>query len=57
MFTRKSSRRQRDILYLVVQGRTIKQIAAALGLSELNVKFHVAVLFGNCTRVAGLGAP
>ena len=32
--------RERDVLYLVLQGRLNKQIAAELGISEKTVKFH-----------------
>jgi DNA-binding NarL/FixJ family response regulator len=38
------TRRERDILYLLAQGRTDKQIARSLGLGEATVKFHVAAL-------------
>ena len=38
------NRRQRDVLYQLAQGRTDKQIAVALGLSEETVKVYVAAL-------------
>jgi DNA-binding NarL/FixJ family response regulator len=37
--------RQRDILGLIAQGRSNKQIAFVLGIRERTVKFHVAALF------------
>ena len=39
------SRRQRDVLTLIVQGRSNKEIARALNLAEGTVKIHVAALF------------
>src|SRR4051794_591312 len=38
--------RQRDVLYLIVKGRSNKEIARALKLAEGTVKIHVAALFG-----------
>jgi len=40
------TRRQRDVLYLIVKGRSNKEIARALNLAEGTVKIHVAALFG-----------
>jgi DNA-binding NarL/FixJ family response regulator len=37
--------RQRQILVLIAQGRSNKEIAFALGIRERTVKFHVASLF------------
>jgi two-component system NarL family response regulator len=37
--------RQLEILSLIAKGRTNKEIASALGISERTVKFHVAALF------------
>jgi DNA-binding NarL/FixJ family response regulator len=42
--------RQRDVLELIVQGMSNKEIARALGLGEGTVKVHVAALF----RVLGV---
>ncbi len=39
------SRRQTEVLRLLVQGRSNKQIARDLGLAEGTVKIHVAALF------------
>lgn len=39
------SRRQTEVLHLLVQGRSNKQIARDLGLAEGTVKIHVAALF------------
>ena len=38
------TRRQREILYLLAQGKTNKEIARSLGLPEATVKFHLAAL-------------
>jgi DNA-binding CsgD family transcriptional regulator len=40
------SDRQRDVLKLIVQGMSNKEIARTLGLAEGTVKIHVAALFG-----------
>ena len=40
------TRRQRDVLNLIVQGRSNKEIARILKLAEGTVKVHVAALFG-----------
>lgn len=37
--------RQQDVLDLLVQGKTNKEIASALGLGEGTVKIHVAAIF------------
>lgn len=37
--------RQQDVLDLLVQGKTNKEIAAALGLGEGTVKIHIAAIF------------
>ncbi len=39
------SRRQNEVLKLIVQGLTNKEIAAVLSLAEDTVKVHVAALF------------
>lgn len=39
------SPRQREILALVAAGRTSKEIASALGISESTVNWHVANVF------------
>ncbi len=39
------TRRRRDVLALLVQGRSNKEIARALDLAEGTVKIHVAALF------------
>jgi DNA-binding NarL/FixJ family response regulator len=39
------SRRQNDVLRLMVQGRSNKEIARALNLAEDTVEIHVAALF------------
>ena len=39
------TRRQRDVLYLIVKGQSNKEIARALKLAEGTVKIHVAALF------------
>jgi DNA-binding NarL/FixJ family response regulator len=49
--------RQRDILALIAQGRSNKEIAFALGIRERTVKFHVAALFarlGTSSRTEAL---
>ena len=38
--------RQHDVLSLIVQGKTNKEIARSLGLGEGTVKIHVAAIFG-----------
>jgi DNA-binding CsgD family transcriptional regulator len=38
--------RQREVLNLIIQGRSNKEIARALKLGEGTVKVHVAALFG-----------
>jgi DNA-binding NarL/FixJ family response regulator len=37
--------RQQDVLDLLVQGKTNKEIALALGLGEGTVKIHMAAIF------------
>lgn len=52
--TRRLTRRQREILGLVVAGRSNKAMARSLNLSEGTVKFHVSAVFrvlGACNRV------
>ncbi len=39
------SRRQSEVLRLIVQGRSNKEIARALNLAEGTVEIHVAALF------------
>jgi DNA-binding NarL/FixJ family response regulator len=49
--------RQLDILSLIAQGRSNKEIAFALGIRERTVKFHVAALFerlGTSSRTEAL---
>jgi DNA-binding NarL/FixJ family response regulator len=51
--------RQRDILGLIAQGRSNKEIAFMLGIRERTVKFHVAALFvrlGTSSRTGALVA-
>ena len=38
--------RERDVLALVADGRSNRQIAAELGISDHTVKFHLASIFG-----------
>ena len=38
--------RERDVLALVADGRSNREIASALSISEHTVKFHLASLFG-----------
>jgi DNA-binding CsgD family transcriptional regulator len=38
--------RERDVLGLLAEGRSNRRIAAALGISEHTVKFHLASIFG-----------
>ena len=38
--------RERDVLALVADGRSNREIATGLGISEHTVKFHLASLFG-----------
>ncbi len=40
------TRRQRDVLNLIVQGMSNKEIARSLKLGEGTVKIHIAALFG-----------
>ena len=49
--------RQLDILSLIAQGRSNKEIAFKLGIRERTVKFHVAALFerlGTSSRTEAL---
>ena len=39
------TRRQRDVLELIIQGKSNKEIARILGLGVGTVKIHVAALF------------
>ena len=39
------TRRQRDVLDLIIQGKSNKEIARILGLGVGTVKIHVAALF------------
>lgn len=43
---RELSPRQREILALVAAGRTSKEIAAELGISESTVNWHISNVFG-----------
>ncbi|GIJ50430.1 hypothetical protein Val02_73160 [Virgisporangium aliadipatigenens] len=38
--------RERDVLYLVCEGGTNREVARALGISERTVKFHVSSILG-----------
>jgi DNA-binding CsgD family transcriptional regulator len=40
------TRRQREVLILVAEGRSLKQMAAILGVSPKTVEFHKAALTG-----------
>jgi DNA-binding NarL/FixJ family response regulator len=40
LFTENLTRRQREVLQLVAEGKTIKEIAAVLGVSPKTVAFH-----------------
>jgi DNA-binding NarL/FixJ family response regulator len=44
--------RQLEILALIARGRTNKEIAVVLGISERTVKFHVASLFRKLCTVS-----
>jgi DNA-binding NarL/FixJ family response regulator len=44
--------RQLEILSLIARGRTNKEIAVVLGISERTVKFHVASLFRKLCTVS-----
>jgi DNA-binding NarL/FixJ family response regulator len=49
--------REREVLELVAQGRSNRRVAAALGISEHTVKFHLAGLYGKLgvsTRTAAV---
>lgn len=55
------SRRQQEVLRLLVEGKSNKEMARALGLSPGTVKFHLAALFrllavGNRVEAAAAGA-
>ena len=39
------SAREREVLRLVAEGQSSKQIARALGIAERTVKFHVTAIF------------
>ena len=42
------SPREREVFGLLVQGRTNKEIAAQLGISESTAKFHVSAILKKC---------
>lgn len=42
------SPREREVFGLILQGRTNKEIAAQLGISESTAKFHVSAILKKC---------